>query len=1061
MIGGINLRNVVNKKNIQKMILSLLIPCIACAIQWVFWDQFQPFIWFLFYPAVFFSAQIGGRRGGIAATLLSAFLVDFFFVDPIFSLQIDKLNIFYSAAVFIFMGVLLSNFQEKFRREQQKLQESESTQRKLNTEIKERSETALNIFVERLDLATHSAQMGIWDWDIQKNQLIWDDRMYQLYGVNREEFSTAYEAWLNGVHPDDRDLSNEVSQQALRGERKYDTEFRVLWPDGSIHWLKANGQVFRDTQGMPLRMVGINYDITERKWAEDALHQSRENFAHAFENNPSALAITSRETGKFILINKAYTAIMGYTPEELIGSDVASLSIYANPAERNDILQIISKQGRVINYDLTVRGKGGQIRNILVSMESAIYDNEDCILSTFIDITDRKQMEGHLRESEKRFATLFRSNPVAVGITHGADNRIVDVNDAWSKLTGYKRDEMLGRTSTELGLAKPEAISRVRSMLKEQGGIHDREIQLYTRSGQELQILMSSEPLELAGETYFFNTLLDITERKQAEEHLRESEEKYRTLSGELEARVRERTAEIRDLYDNAPVGYHSLNADGIFIMVNQTEANWLGYLPEELIGRPLRDFVSEHSLATFQENFPVFKKSGQLKDLEMDFIRKDGSILPTLVSATIVNNDGGYLMSRSVVFDNSERKKAQDALKKSEVQLRKSRDELSFVNAALEKALRSKDEFLTSMSHELRTPLTGILGLTESLQLSTYGELNEKQSNALKNVEASGRHLLELINDILDLSKIESSKFDIYPEILNIEEICRASLLFVTEQANKKSITLEYQEVKGIKSVFADPRRLKQILVNLLSNAVKFTPEKGKVTLAVRTDPERGQNHFSVTDTGIGIAKEDLNRLFTPFTQVDSRLNRQYEGTGLGLVLVLRLAEMHGGSVQVETEPGKGSCFTVSLPSQSQVRAPVGEKQSYTEFPEKSAPNINDVLLLVEDNASNVEVIRDYLQFKGYTLVVASNGFEALLKAEESNPSLILMDIQMPIMDGLEAMRRLRADPRFITTPIIALTALAMTGDRERCIEAGANDYLSKPVNLKELTEKIRKLLQ
>jgi CheY-like chemotaxis protein len=215
------------------------------------------------------------------------------------------------------------------------------------------------------------------------------------------------------------------------------------------------------------------------------------------------------------------------------------------------------------------------------------------------------------------------------------------------------------------------------------------------------------------------------------------------------------------------------------------------------------------------------------------------------------------------------------------------------------------------------------------------------------------------------------------------------------------------------------------------------------------------------VTDTGIGIAKEDLDRLFTPFTQVDSRLNRQYEGTGLGLALVLRLAEMHGGNVQVETEPGKGSRFTVSLPWQSQVIASVEANQPDTELPAKSASTTRGVLLLAEDNASNIETIGDYLQFKGYTLVIALNGVEALLKAEESNPNLILMDIQMPVMDGLEAMRRLRADPRFASTPIIALTALAMTGDRERCMEAGATDYLSKPVSLKELTEKIGKMLQ
>jgi CheY-like chemotaxis protein/nitrogen-specific signal transduction histidine kinase len=388
---------------------------------------------------------------------------------------------------------------------------------------------------------------------------------------------------------------------------------------------------------------------------------------------------------------------------------------------------------------------------------------------------------------------------------------------------------------------------------------------------------------------------------------------------------------------------------------------------------------------------------------------------------------------------------------------------DLLHMNTELEYANRAKDEFLANMSHELRTPLTNILGLAESMQLSTYGEPNEKQVKALQNIESSGRHLLELINDILDLSKIEAGKFDIYPEEVNIDEICRASLLFIREQAQKKSIMVNYQLLEDVKTVLADPRRLKQILVNLLSNAVKFTPDNGRVTLTVHADAEHGQMHFSVIDSGIGIAQEDLSRLFTPFTQVDSSLNRQYEGTGLGLVLVFRLAEMHRGSVHVESEAGRGSSFTVSLPwlplGTDQRKTPGADAQ--VESRAVQPPNSLGTLLLVDDNLANIEAIGDYLQYHGYTVVVASNGLEALVKAEESNPRLILMDIQMPVMDGLESMRRLRADPRFIITPIIALTALAMSGDRERCLEAGATDYLSKPVRLKELAERVKSLLK
>lgn len=381
---------------------------------------------------------------------------------------------------------------------------------------------------ERLDFATQSAHMGIWDWDIQKHEIVWDDQMYTLYGLKPGEFGGAYEAWLHGIHPEDREASDEAFAAAVRGEQGYDTEFRVIWQDGTVHWLKANGQVFRNEHGTPQRMIGINYDITERKqleaqileserayrelvqnansaiirwrrngeivffnefaqsffgyrkdevlgkpvsmlvpetdsaggdlsvlvqsivehpeqfinvvnenickdgqrvwmaWtnkpvfdkdgkveeilavgadiseskqAEDALRQSQENFAKAFNSNPAALAITHSSDGTFVIVNQTYTNIMGYAELEIIGRTVAELSIYVNQNEREQLLQALAEQGRVVNYELTVRTKNGEHRKLLVSMEQILYDKENCILSTFIDITERKQIEEELRRS--------------------------------------------------------------------------------------------------------------------------------------------------------------------------------------------------------------------------------------------------------------------------------------------------------------------------------------------------------------------------------------------------------------------------------------------------------------------------------------------------------------------------------------------------------------------------------------------------------------------------------------------------------------------------------------
>jgi signal transduction histidine kinase/ActR/RegA family two-component response regulator len=394
----------------------------------------------------------------------------------------------------------------------------------------------------------------------------------------------------------------------------------------------------------------------------------------------------------------------------------------------------------------------------------------------------------------------------------------------------------------------------------------------------------------------------------------------------------------------------------------------------------------------------------------------------------------------------------------------------LNRTNAELEHANRTKDEFLANMSHELRTPLNSILGLSESLLEQRRDPLTDYQQKSLQIIESSGRHLLELINDILDLSKIEAGKFDYYPQSVEVDALCRSSLAFVKSQAAKKSITINYNNEKSVANIFADPRRLKQILVNLLTNAVKFTPEGGQVAMQAQVDEEQDLVEFSVTDNGIGIAVQDVKLLFQPFVQVDSKLNRQFEGTGLGLALVQKLTDLHGGSVRVESEVGMGSRFTVSLPARQKMitRSSSTEPaiEALRDRSERSAvhavvPSDSKVVLLAEDNTANILTIGEYLKSHGYKFVEARDGLEAIEKAEASDPSIILMDIQMPVLDGLEAIRRLRRNPRFAATPIISLTALAMPGDRERCLEAGANEYMTKPVRLKLLQQTIENLVQ
>ncbi|MFM7888618.1 MAG: ATP-binding protein, partial [Pseudanabaena sp.] len=528
------------------------------------------------------------------------------------------------------------------------------------------------------------------------------------------------------------------------------------------------------------------------------------------------------------------------------------------------------------------------------------------------------------------------------------------------------------------------------------------------------------------------------------------------TIRKQAEISLSSYAHEIEDLYNNAPCGYHSLDRDGRYVQVNDTELKWLGYSREELIGRPFQDFLSESSAQIFRHSYPLFKQRGWVSDLEYELVDKNSNLLPISLSATsMYDKDGNYLYSRSTLFDIRERKEYEIKLQQT--------------NQELIKVTRLKDEFLASMSHELRTPLNAILGLTESLQDGVCGEISDRGQKMLKVIERSGNHLLELINDILDLAKIESGNITLELAPANIEILCQSSLLFIRQQAAKKNLQLKEEIPQLLPDLLIDERRIRQVLINLLNNAMKFTPEEGCIMLKVSmeytpnsiNEPQQWLR-FAVIDNGIGISDDNLQKLFQPFVQVDSSLNRKYAGTGLGLSLVRRIVEMHGGKVQVTSEVGVGSSFMIDLPCPETM--PALTKQSAdnnleTAETASSQPDGAPLILIADDNEMNVMTICSYLEAKGYRTIVAKDGQDAINLVHSAHPNLVLMDIQMPTIDGLEAIKRLRAG-EFQDLPIIAVTALAMIGDRERCLEAGANEYLSKPLKLKQISTIIQQIL-
>jgi signal transduction histidine kinase len=408
----------------------------------------------------------------------------------------------------------------------------------------------------------------------------------------------------------------------------------------------------------------------------------------------------------------------------------------------------------------------------------------------------------------------------------------------------------------------------------------------------------------------------------------------------------------------------------------------------------------------------------------------------------------------------------------KNHLRLQNLNKELQENNQTLARVTRLKDEFLANMSHELRTPLNAILGMTEGLQDGVFGEVNPQQQKSLEVITRSSNHLLALINDILDVAKIESGKIELEWETIAVSSLCRSSLSLVKTQAYNKKIELVTQLSEGLPDLWGDERRIRQILINLLNNAVKFTPEGGKVILSAHLlqgeadEDSEGKEYLRITvkDTGIGISQEEQKQLFQPFVQIDSSLNRKYAGTGLGLTLVKQLVQLHGGRVSLQSDKGVGSCFRVDLPCVSVNAALKQEGVEFERSKEESQEtriNSHPRILLVEDNEANIYTVSSYLKAKGYQVLFATNGEDGIEMAKTECPDAILMDIQMPGMDGLEAIQYIRELKRFVDVPIIALTALAMPEDRDRCLQAGANHYLSKPIKLKQLALTIQQLLQ
>jgi PAS domain S-box-containing protein len=573
------------------------------------------------------------------------------------------------------------------------------------------------------------------------------------------------------------------------------------------------------------------------------------------------------------------------------------------------------------------------------------------------------------------------------------------------------------------------------------------EFRIVTPSGKVKWVQVAAQPeIQADGYLTWDGVLLDISDRKATELALHQTQSQYLRLGKNIPGSIYQYILhpDGTDRFSYVSPGIRDLYGCEPEAAMQDPNALWSRTWPEDLAQLKEKIAKSIQTLESFTVEYRITTMNADLKWLA--------------AYSHPERRDNGDVVWDGLLLDISDRKQA-------ELQLQQT-------NAELLRANRLKDEFLATMSHELRTPLNAILGMSEALKEQVFGPITERQLKALTTIERSGSHLLELINDILDLAKIESGQLELDYQPTDINLLCKSSLTFIKQQALVKRIALTTTIPPDLPQLLVDERRIRQVLINLLNNAVKFTPEGGQVNLAVSWQQQFNLDvggalphnyiHIAVTDTGLGIAPEHIDRLFQPFIQIDSALNRQYEGTGLGLALVKKIVELHRGRVGLTSELGVGSCFSIELPSAPIELVPIvsitpAPTESILSAPLTIRPHS---ILIVEDNEANISTISSYLAANGYHLTIATNGLAAIELTQSARPDLILMDIQMPGMDGIAAIHAIRSNPESLDISIVALTALAMEGDRERCLAAGANEYISKPIKLKQLLTTIQQLL-
>ncbi|WP_245747903.1 PAS domain S-box protein [Methanolobus profundi] len=742
---------------------------------------------------------------------------------------------------------------------------------------------------ERFIMAVSGSQDGIWDWDLITNEVFLSSRWKEIIGFADHELQNSFSTFEERLHPDDKKRVIDQLEKYLKGELpEYKIEFRLKHKDGNYVWILARGTAQRDENGAPYRLSGSHTDITEQKRSEGTLKQAEEKYRQAYKllqeviESPKDVIIFALDRNyRYIAYNMNHQRTM----EKLWG---ARIDIGTNMLDQiKDPEDVEKAKG---NFDRVLAGEAFTIieeygdsfseRHWYENVYSPLKDEDGKVigLTLFLtDITERKMSVVELLRKEMQLRTAQSVGSVG-SWEFDFNSRKVDASEEARRIYGIEDNEHTVDTIQNIPLPEyREMLKNAMADLLQKNIPYKVEFKIKRPDDGEIRYIHSVAEY-FAERNVVIGTIQDITERKIAEE------------------RIAEEMMSRRLLIENSSDGIVIHDMDGKVLEANKKYAAMVGYPPDEVPGMHIWEWDAKWT----REELLRLIRDYDDKDgfVETKIRQKDGTLIDVEISSSrgVIH---GKMLVFSVCRDITERKHAELTLLRAK--------------ALAEESNQIKSEFIANMSHELRTPLNSVIGFSQILMEKTYGNLNNKQMKHISNILKSGNHLLELINDILDISKIESGNMEYEPELIDIQEVMNEIISLMDPLIKEKRIGLEVNINLSDPEIIADKMKIRQIIYNLLSNAIKFTPENGKVWFNSRiTD---GDLRTSVSDTGIGIPMEQQKAIFDPFKQVSSFTTRDHGGTGLGLAIVKYYVEMHSGEIDVESEVGKGSTFTFTIP--------------------------------------------------------------------------------------------------------------------------------------------------